>query len=161
MGIRINYAKSTKDFDKTKILFMEYAESLDFSLSFQNFEDEIECVPGKYQKPDGCIILAWEKLDCIGCVCMRPLNDTSCEIKRLYVKPTFRGRGLGQLMTRKIIRYSKERNYTKILLDTITSMKTAIKIYKSLGFVETEPYYNNPLPDVVFFELNLIGPTKS
>ena len=160
MTIRINFAESTKDFISAKNLFLEYAESLDFSLSFQNFEEEIECIPGKYKTPNGCIILAWETSDCIGCVCMRPLNDFSCEIKRLYVRPPHRGIGIGRLMTKRIIRYCREKEYTKIHLDTTTGMQSAIKLYKSIGFVETEPYYNNPLPNVIYFELDLINPTK-
>ncbi len=86
---------------------------------------------------------------------MRPIDGHKCEIKRLYLKPNYRGLGLGMLLTKKIISYSKERKYVKAYLDTTSKMKKAISIYKSLGFVEISPYYNNPLPDVIFFELNL------
>tara|TARA_Y100001970_G_C14250607_1_gene871540 strand:- start:1694 stop:2167 length:474 start_codon:yes stop_codon:yes gene_type:complete len=155
MKIRIKFAENKSDFFNARLLFKEYSDSLDFSLSFQNFEKELENIPGKYSKPHGCIILALDNFDSVGCIGMRPLGKFSCEIKRLYLKPAYRGLGLGKVLAEKIIEYSIERKYTKVFLDTTTKMKEAIKIYKSLGFAETSPYYNNPLHDVIFFELKL------
>ena len=155
MKIKIQFAQSEKDYYTTKILFKEYANSLDFSLSFQDFDKELENIPGKYKKPDGCIILACKNSDSIGCVGMRPLDGITCEIKRLYIKPDYRGFGLGKLLTKKVLEYCIERGYIKVFLDTTSSMESAINIYKSLGFLETSPYYNNPLSNVIFFELNL------
>ena len=155
MKFKIKFAESKKDFFNAKQLFKEYSDSLEFSLSFQNIDKELDNLPGKYSKPDGCIILAWDNFDSIGCIGMRPIDGLKCEIKRLYLKPNYRGLGLGMLLTKKIISYSKERKYVKAYLDTTSKMKKAISIYKSLGFVEISPYYNNPLPDVIFFELNL------
>ena len=86
---------------------------------------------------------------------MRPLDGITCEIKRLYIKPDYRGFGLGKLLTKKVLEYCIERGYIKVFLDTTSSMESAINIYKSLGFLETSPYYNNPLSNVIFFELNL------
>ena len=87
MSVRIDFANSVADFDNARKLFLDYAESLRFSLSFQGFEDELEHLPGKYAAPGGCILLGWDELDCVGCACIRPLSDDVCEMKRLYVKP--------------------------------------------------------------------------
>tara|TARA_B100001250_G_scaffold277798_1_gene240258 strand:- start:507 stop:992 length:486 start_codon:yes stop_codon:yes gene_type:complete len=157
MQININFAESKKDFLFTKILFIEYARSLNFSLSFQNFEKELDTLPGKYTMPEGCIILARDNLDPIGCIGMRPLDNRTCEIKRLYLKPDYRGNGLGKILAKKILEYCLEMEYIKVYLDTTSRMESALSIYKSLGFIETSPYYENPLPDVIFFELNLLN----
>ena len=95
MSVRIDFANSPADFDNARKLFIDYAESFGFSLSFQGFEDELGHLPGKYAAPIGCILLAWDELDCVGCVGLRPLSDDVCEMKRLYVKPLYRGTGLG------------------------------------------------------------------
>lgn len=155
MSVRIDFANSPADFDNARKLFIDYAESLGFSLSFQGFEDELEHLPGKYATPKGCILLAWDELDCVGCVGLRPLSDGVCEMKRLYVKPLYRGTGLGRLLTEKIVQLCFDKKYIKMQLDTLNSMQSAVGLYKSLGFVEIDQYYNNPHPEVVFFELTL------
>ena len=156
MSFRIDFADSVTDFDVARNLFIDYAESLEFSLSFQGFEEELEHLPGKYAAPGGCILLAWDDLDCVGCAGMRPLSDNVCEMKRLYVKPVYRGTGLGRLLAEKIVQLGREKKYSRMQLDTLNSMHSAVGLYKSLGFVETDQYYNNPHPEVVFFELNLV-----
>ena len=161
MSIRIDFAESTIDFDKARQLFLEYADSLGFSLCFQGFEEELENLPGKYASPDGCILLAWDELECVGCVGLRPLNQNVCEMKRLYVKPAFRRSGLGRFLAEKIVQQGSQKNYVRMQLDTLSSMKYAMKLYRSLGFVETDPYYNNPHPEVVFFEITLDKPTPA
>jgi len=155
MSIHIDFAESAIDFDNARQLFIEYADSLEFSLCFQGFEEELENLPGKYAAPEGCILLAWDVLECVGCVGLRPLNQNVCEMKRLYVKPAFRSTGLGRFLAEKIVKQSRQKNYLKMRLDTLSSMKYAMKLYRSLGFVETDPYYNNPHPEVVFFEITL------
>ena len=85
MSVRIDFAQSPADFDNARKLFIDYAESLGFSLSFQGFENELEHLPGKYTAPGGCILLAWDELACVGCVGLRPLSNDVCEMKRLYV----------------------------------------------------------------------------
>ena len=105
--------------------------------------------------PEGCILLAWDELDCVGCAGLRPLSDDVCEMKRLYVKPLYRGTGLGRLLAEKIVQLGIDKKYTRMQLDTLNSMQSAVGLYKSLGFVETDQYYNNPHPEVVFFELTL------
>ena len=156
MSFRIDFADCVTDFDVARNLFIDYAESLEFSLSFQGFEEELEHLPGKYAAPGGCILLAWDDLDCVGCAGMRPLSDNVCEMKRLYVKPVYRGTGLGRLLAEKIVQLGREKKYSRMQLDTLNSMHSAVGLYKSLGFVETDQYYNNPHPEVVFFELNLV-----
>ena len=155
MSVRIDFAYSFADFDNARKLFIDYSESLEFSLSFQGFEEELEHLPEKYAAPDGCILLAWDELDCVGCVCIRPLRNDVCEMKRLYVKPAYRGKGLGRLLAEKIVQLGIDKKYTRIQLDTLNSMLSAVGLYKSLGFVETDQYYNNPHPEVVVFELTL------
>ena len=91
---------------------------------------------------------------------MRPFDNISCEIKRLYLKPLYRGFGLGKILTEKVLEYCRKREYIKAYLDTTARMESAINIYKSLGFIETSPYYNNPLSDVRYFELNLVDTLK-
>ena len=157
MSVRIDFANSPADFDNARKLFIDYAESLGFSLSFQGFEDELGHFPRKYAAPRGCILLAWDELDCVGCVGLRPLSIDVCEMKRLYVKPLYRGTGLGRLLTEKIVQLGIDKKYTRMQLDTLNSMQSAVGLYKFLGFVEIDQYYNNPHPEVVFFELTLIN----
>ena len=152
MPLRVNFAEGQSDFDIARLLFLEYAETLGFSLCFQGFDEELENLPGKYALPNGCILLAWNEFDCVGCVGLRPLSDSVCEMKRLYIKPAYRGTGLGRLIAEKILKFAIESNYTKIMLDTLSSMESAQGLYRSLGFAETTPYYHNPHPNVIFFE---------
>ena len=152
MPLRINFADSQNDYDSARLLFLEYAETLGFSLCFQGFDEELEKLPGKYSLPNGCLLLAWDELNCVGCVGLRPLSDTVCEMKRLYIKPAYRGTGLGRLLAEKILKFAIKSNYTKIMLDTLSSMESAQGLYRSLGFAEIAPYYHNPHPKVVFFE---------
>ena len=152
MPLRVNFAEGQSDFDIARLLFLEYAETLGFSLCFQGFDEELENLPGKYGLPNGGILLAWDELDCVGCVGLRPLSDTVSEMKRLYLKPAYRGTGFGRLLAENILKFAIESNYSKIMLDTLSSMESAQGLYRSLGFAETVPYYHNPHPEVVFFE---------
>ena len=159
MSLRVNFAEGQSDFDIAHLLFLEYAETLGFSLCFQDFDEEVENLPGKYSLPNGCILLAWDELDCVGCVGLRPLSDTVSEMKRLYVKPAYRGTGLGRLLSDNIMKFAIESNYSKIMLDTLSSMESAQGLYRSLGFAEVVAYYNNPHPEAVFFELDFNNQT--
>ena len=94
-------------------------------------------------------------MNCVGCAGLRPLSDDVCEMKRLYVKPLYRGNGLGRLLAEKIVQLGIKKKYTRMHLDTLNSMQPAVGLYTSLGFVETDQYYNNPHPEVVYFELTL------
>ena len=136
MSVRIDLAQSPADFDNARKLFIDYAESLGFSLSFQGFEDELENLPGKYAAPEGCILLAWDELDCVGCAGLRPLSDDVCEMKRLYVKPLYRGTGLGRLLAEKIVQLGIVKKYTRMQLDTLNSMQSAVDSISLLGLLK-------------------------
>lgn len=138
--VAIIEADSTEQYRITADLFAEYASSLDFDLSFQNFDDELKNLPGDYRAPDGCILLAFVAGDPAGCVALRSLDSDVCEMKRLYIKPQFRGKGIGRALVQKIIELASAKNYKKMRLDTISSMEAAIKLYQMMGFKKISPY---------------------
>lgn len=148
-------AESAEHLDAVKTLFMEYARSLEFSLGFQDFEEEISDMPGHYGPPDGCILLAFYDDVPVGCVGLRRLEEGVCEMKRLYVKPEFRGRGIGKYLSEMIIAEAKRIGYDKMRLDTLSSMTEANAIYGNLGFRDIEPYRYNPFEDAIFLEIDL------
>ncbi len=142
--------------EHVKNLFKEYASSLGFDLSFQNFEEELSKLPGDYSAPKGCLLLAIHNDKISGCVALRYIDDNICEMKRLYVKPEFRGLGIGKKLALAVIEKGKTLNYKYMRLDTIEFMKQAIKLYESLGFYEIEAYRYNPIKETRFMELNLM-----
>lgn len=147
------------DLETLKKLFEEYTSSLGIDLSFQNYEEEMHNLPGKYALPHGRLYIIYDGL-AAGCVGLRSLNRLHCEMKRLYVRPNFRGKGFGKILAEKVISEAKTEGYTKMYLDTLLSLDTAVKMYKKLGFRETEPYYNNPYPNVAYFSMEL-GPIST
>ena len=136
-------------------LFQEYAASLGFDLCFQGFERELAELPGCYAPPDGRLLLAVDAEENAGCVALRPLGNGACEMKRLFVRPGHRGQGIGRQLALAIIDEARKIGYTRMKLDTISTMEEAIGLYRSIGFVETQPYTHNPIPGAVFFELGL------
>ncbi len=136
-------------------LFREYEKHLGVDLCFQNFEKELAGLPGKYGPPHGCLLLAMEETDAAGCMAARPLEAHICEMKRLYVRPSYRGLGLGRLLIREIIEEAHGFGYSRMRLDTLTRLKPANSLYEALGFKQIAPYYSNPLPGVVYWELKL------
>jgi ribosomal protein S18 acetylase RimI-like enzyme len=136
-------------------LFLEYADSLEVDLCFQNFSQELVELPGKYTPPDGGLFLGMEGVSVAGCVALRKLEEGICEMKRLYVRPTFRGRGVGRFLAQSAVDTARARGYRSMRLDTLASMKEAIALYESMGFHRINPYYDNPSDLAVFMELSL------
>lgn len=154
-------ARTDADLDAIRRLFVEYAESLDFDLCFQDFEAELDALPGDYAPPAGALLLA-EVADTegankvAGCVALRPMDDDGvCEMKRLYVRPAYRRRGVGRALANAIVDKAQALGYDIMRLDTVKSMTAARRLYASLSFEERTPYYHNPLPDVVYMERTL------
>lgn len=154
--IEIIQAEMPKDVETVRTLFREYEAWLGFDLCFQGFADELKSLPGKYSLPEGRLFLASEEGQSLGCVALRKLDDDICEMKRLYVRPAARGRGLGNHLIEKVIEAARLIGYKKLRLDTHPEkMGKAVSLYESHGFRQIAPYYDNPHNDVVFMELPL------
>ncbi len=137
-------------------LFLEYADWLGFDLCFQGFESELADLPGKYAEPEGRLYLAYLDDEPVGCICLRPLEDNICEMKRLYLRSEARGSGLGRILIERLIADAKEIGYTAMRLDTYPpKMAAAVKLYREYGFREIAAYYDNPHKGVLYMELSL------
>jgi len=153
--IDIRPAELPRELVEVQRLFREYADGLDVDLSYQDFEAELATLPGKYEAPTGRLLLAWNDTQPVGCVALRALDGASCEIKRLYVRPQSRGQELGRRLVERICQEAREAAYSRIYLDTLASMKAAIKLYVALGFKPVGPYVFNPIPGAVFLAREL------
>jgi len=140
------------DIPAIKELFLEYARAIGIDLCFQNFDKELANLPGKYALPDGALLIAKSSSKTCGCIALRKFDDQVCEMKRLYVKPEFRKHGLGKDLVERIINEAKKRGYKFMRLDTLATMQSAIKLYKSFGFYEIPAYTFNPIPNAVYME---------
>ena len=149
-------ADSADDIERVRELFREYEAWLEVDLCFQNFERELAELPGKYAPPDGRLLLAVKNGNVAGCVALRKIGESICEIKRLFLRPQFRGQGLGRMLAKAIIRNAKQIGYERMRLDTLPpKMNDAIALYRSMGFNQIESYYDNPVPGAIFMELEL------
>jgi putative acetyltransferase len=156
MHVKIIQAETSDQIEQARSLFREYEASLGINLCFQNFEKELAELPGAYAEPDGRLLLADYNGNLAGCVALRKLGAGTCEMKRLFVREKFRGKGIGRLLIDTIIRNAKEIDYERMRLDTLPpQMNDAIALYRSIGFNEIEPYYDNPVPGAIFMELRL------
>lgn len=154
--MKLIQAHSAEDIVHARELFEEYAKWLGLNLCFQNFDQELAELPGSYAPPNGRLLLAVENDQIAGCVALRRIGEGICEIKRLYVRPDFRGRGLGHELTTTVIEAARKIGYQTMRLDTLPGkMDRAIAMYRALGFREIEPYYHNPVKGAAFMELVL------
>lgn len=153
--MKIDIKSAYNDIETIKLLFTEYAKSLEVDLCFQDFNFELDTLPGKYAYPDGRLYLVYINDLPIGCIALRRYDETSSELKRLFLHNGYRGLGISKLLIKQVISDAKEIGYQRILLDTLNTMKSAIHVYKSFGFKEIEPYYDNPLDGATYFSLDL------
>jgi ribosomal protein S18 acetylase RimI-like enzyme len=140
---------------EARTLLLEYAESLNVDLSFQNFDQELDEFPGAYLPPTGALLLAVRGGQPAGSVAMRRFDTETCEMKRLYVRPDFRGLGVGRELAAAIIDAARDLSYRKMRLDTLPGMDDAQGLYRALGFREIAAYYENPVPGTRYLELDL------
>jgi len=149
-------AESSAHVAQARELFQEYAQSLGVNLCFQNFEQELAGLPGHYAPPDGRLLLAEYDGQLAGCVALRKWESDVCEMKRLYLRPSFRGKGLGRAIAEKIIVEARSIGYQRMRLDTIGPlMNDAVEMYCKLGFREIAPYRPNPIAGAMYMELHL------
>ncbi|HET9251186.1 MAG TPA: GNAT family N-acetyltransferase [Candidatus Eisenbacteria bacterium] len=155
MSVEIRPLSSADDLARARRLFSEYAASLPFDLSFQDFERELAGLPGAYALPSGALLLAMEGNEPAGCVALRALAPEVCEMKRLYVRPSHRGTGLGRRLVHAIMTEGRSRGYARMRLDTVPGMEAAIALYRACGFHEIPPYRANPIQGALFLEAEL------
>jgi GNAT superfamily N-acetyltransferase len=154
--LKLKQAESEVEVALARELFREYAQWLAVDLCFQNFEKELQELPGDYAPPDGRLLLATDAESLIGCVALRRIGADICEMKRLYLRPDFRGRGRGRELALAVIEEARKVGYKRMRLDTLAGMmEQAVKLYRSLGFAEIDPYYDNPVEGTLYMELVL------
>jgi putative acetyltransferase len=144
---------------ETRSIFLEYAASLQVDLAFQEFQHEVDNLPGEYATPRGAVLLAWVEGSLAGCCALRPLDSSdyanAAEMKRLYVRPSFRKIGLGRQLTEAILDMARSSAYSCVLLDTLDDMEAARALYEDLGFEEIPPYYHNPYAGAHYLKVDI------
>jgi ribosomal protein S18 acetylase RimI-like enzyme len=137
-------------------LFKEYSNSLNENLCFQSFDEELENPLKKYGEPKGCLLLAFWNNEAAGCIALQPLKQKGvCEMKRLFVRNEYRNKGIGDELINELLKEATKKGYQKMVLDTLERLQPARRLYIKYGFVNTSPYYENPLADVVYMEKSL------
>ena len=154
----IRNAEGPADVATARALFEEYQRSLGFSLCFQNFDAELAGLPGAYAPPDGRLLLALSGDEPAGCIALRKIGEEICEMKRLWVRPAFRGTGLGRRLVETLMADARTIGYRRIRLDTLPSMTAAQALYLSLGFLDIPPYNDHPIEGTRFMEAVLPPP---
>jgi putative acetyltransferase len=155
-GFSIYPVESAQHIAEARRLFVEYAGALGFSLCFQNFDKELETLPGAYAPPAGRLLLAEDGGEVAGCVALRSLDSDTAEMKRLYVAAKFRGKGLGRALAERVIQEARSIGYGRMRLDTVEPvMKNAVSLYRELSFREIQPYTKNPIAGALYMELIL------
>ncbi|MCI8628077.1 MAG: GNAT family N-acetyltransferase [Firmicutes bacterium] len=142
--------------NQVRNLIIEYTQMLNRDLSFQNIDDELKDPSKKYTAPAGELLVAIENDEVVGMIAYHKHSATRCEMKRLYVKPKYRGMKLGEQLIQKLIELAIQSGYTEMVLDTLLPLQSAIYLYQKLGFQQCEPYYNNPMNDVIYFKKMLL-----
>jgi ribosomal protein S18 acetylase RimI-like enzyme len=153
--MEITPARNPADFEQARVLFEEYAASLGFSLCFQGFAAELASLRAMYGPPGGRLLLARDGKEAVGCVGIRDRGEGNCELKRLYVRPSHRGTGLGRHLAEAVVAEAHGLGYDRMVLDTLDTMAAAQALYRALGFTETAPYYENPRAGVTYMALDL------
>jgi putative acetyltransferase len=154
----IRDAQTAIDIAQVRELFLEYQSTLGVDLCFQGFAEELASLPSHYARPAGRLLLASSESSVLGVVAMRPILDGDCEMKRLYVRASGRGAGLGRQLTEALIREARLAGYNRVLLDTLPTMSEAQTLYRSLGFVEIPAYCHNPIAGTRYMALTLVTP---
>jgi putative acetyltransferase len=155
-GAKLIEATRLEHIEQVRTLFLEYAQSLGFSLCFQSFDQELKSLPGEYSPPAGRLLLLYHDSHAAGCVGLRNLEENVCEMKRLYVRPEFRGYGFGRDLVERVIAAAREIGYQRMRLDTIAPvMKDAVELYRRMGFREIPAYRTNPIEGALYMELML------
>jgi putative acetyltransferase len=156
--LHIFQAETPAQIADARKLILEYAQALEFNLCFQSFDQEMAQLPGDYAPPAGRLLLATWNAELAGVIALRPLKSDAlaCEMKRLYVRPQFRGKAIGRALVKFLIAQARESGYSRMVLDTLPGhMDQAIALYREFGFREIPPYYLNPLTQAVYLELSL------
>jgi putative acetyltransferase len=148
-------AQTEEQYKAAKTLFSEYASWLNIDLCFQNFNKELAEIEIMYNEKDGGIVLCVDDDKYIGCSAIRKIDDTTCELKRMWVQPLHQGKKFGEALLNECINIAKKLNYKQIRLDTLSRLQPAIHLYKKYGFVETTAYYKNPNADVVYMKMDI------
>ena len=155
MTTTIRAVVSDEEYLLARKLVADYAKELGVNLNYQGFDQELADLRIKYGPPTGAILLAFRNEVAAGCVAVRPLENGDCEMKRLFVAPEHRGLNIGHDLAKQIITTARDIGYRRMLLDTLPRLEAAMHVYQTLGFIEIAPYYDNPIPNVRFFELTL------